>query len=453
MSKVVPNIPPVSGVTDPNTRAVLQALSDGMRVRNGEVGEGGEKFITVKELEAALTGDPNSGTGTSQLVGNRIATAMQEAINAFLNSRVVKLINERMAWIERPEWFDAKVKAATRNDIELIQGETQAMAKTIETNVAEINDNLALVQQELTATADAAGAAASAVTQLQTDVGGVQSIAQEALTLSQTTEGTVNGAWTVKFDANGYVVGAGLGVEGKGGTFDSTFAVQADRFAIKSPVGDKVPFLVDATGAYFDTNMIVNGSITAAKIDSRGLTIRDNAGNIILGSGTGLDWSRVTGLGALATLNQVTGTYIANLTVDTINVLDGSITKVSAASSQPNLNISTTGYYNGATVTGPSFTTVNGVLPRVLINAAIHIDSFAESSKSYTFHVRRNGSDIFSVTSVTIKAKADLVYAIPVIDNSPSSSATYSVGVTTLQGSTNQQILRYAAITVQALRR
>lgn len=50
-------------------------------------------------------------------------------------------------------------------------------------------------------------------------------------------------------------------------------------------------------GAIFNGNLLVNGSVSAGKIDTRGLTIKDAAGNVILGSGTGLDWGQVVGIG------------------------------------------------------------------------------------------------------------------------------------------------------------
>jgi hypothetical protein len=51
-----------------------------------------------------------------------------------------------------------------------------------------------------------------------------------------------------------------------------------------------------ADGTIIDGNLIVTNSITASKINSNGLTIRDNAGNIIFGAATALDWSRVGGV-------------------------------------------------------------------------------------------------------------------------------------------------------------
>lgn len=39
----------------------------------------------------------------------------------------------------------------------------------------------------------------------------------------------------------------------------------------------------------------IRGQLTAAQIDTRGLTIKDAGGTVIFGSGTGLDWSQITG--------------------------------------------------------------------------------------------------------------------------------------------------------------
>lgn len=58
-------------------------------------------------------------------------------------------------------------------------------------------------------------------------------------------------------------------------------------------------------GAIINGNLLVNGSVSAGKIDTRGLTIKDASGNVILGAGTGLDRSLVNGLGALATQDNV----------------------------------------------------------------------------------------------------------------------------------------------------
>jgi hypothetical protein len=45
-----------------------------------------------------------------------------------------------------------------------------------------------------------------------------------------------------------------------------------------------------------DASLVVEGGITADRLDTRLLTIKDAAGNIIFGSGVGLDYSRIVGL-------------------------------------------------------------------------------------------------------------------------------------------------------------
>ena len=58
-------------------------------------------------------------------------------------------------------------------------------------------------------------------------------------------------------------------------------------------------------GVIINGSMVVNGSLAASKIDTRGLDIRDASGNVIFSAGTPLNVSRVSGLGNLAKANTV----------------------------------------------------------------------------------------------------------------------------------------------------
>lgn len=51
----------------------------------------------------------------------------------------------------------------------------------------------------------------------------------------------------------------------------------------------------DVPGIVISGNMLVNGSVAAGKIDTRGLDIRDASGNVILSAGTNLAASRISG--------------------------------------------------------------------------------------------------------------------------------------------------------------
>lgn len=69
-----------------------------------------------------------------------------------------------------------------------------------------------------------------------------------------------------------------------------------------------------------DGNLLVTGSVTASKINSNGLSIKDSEGNVILAAGTAIDWtklgsasSNLTGLGYIGDLNATYGADASNL--------------------------------------------------------------------------------------------------------------------------------------------
>lgn len=65
------------------------------------------------------------------------------------------------------------------------------------------------------------------------------------------------------------------------------------------------------TTGFLDAGRIEAGSITAQMIDSRGLSIKDANGNVILAAGSPLDVSNIAGLGTLAQFSSIT---LANIT-------------------------------------------------------------------------------------------------------------------------------------------
>ena len=87
-----------------------------------------------------------------------------------------------------------------------------------------------------------------------------------------------------------------------------------------------------------NAELIVDGAITANKIDSRGLTIKDANGNVILGAGTGLNVSNITGLGSFATVNKLTtsniSTYVDGLGVRNLLVGDAQITNANIGTAE-----------------------------------------------------------------------------------------------------------------------
>ena len=69
----------------------------------------------------------------------------------------------------------------------------------------------------------------------------------------------------------------------------------------------------EVPGAVINGNLLVQGSVAANKIDTRGLTIKDDNGKVIFGAGTALDKSWVKGLGSLASQNSVSSSQVTGL--------------------------------------------------------------------------------------------------------------------------------------------
>jgi hypothetical protein len=84
----------------------------------------------------------------------------------------------------------------------------------------------------------------------------------------------------------------------------------------------------------------IRGQLTAAQIDSRGLSIKDASGNIILAAGSPLSTSNISGLGGFAFIGSITSTnistfiasaaigsaYIANAAITNALIANGAIT-------------------------------------------------------------------------------------------------------------------------------
>ena len=306
----VPSIPPLSSVVDPNARAVLQAMVDGQRIRNGDVGDGDEKFLTVADLAQGISGSwTSSSSGKASVstpAAQSVANVLQKLSDKIMQSRAWKLLDERIAWIATPEWFNKKFDtsivaeqtirsdkdgelaqqittaftnlngnlAGVREEITAQSNATSALAQRVTTVVSDFNGSLGLVQQKLNSTTDQAGSTASSVTQLQTRVSGVEVTAKESLSLAASVEGAVRGTKVIAFDLNGYIAGTCLTVDqllGKPPT--SVFVIRADTFAVGAPGSQTVvPFFVQDGVTYIKTAMIADLSVDTLKLGNEVIT-------------------------------------------------------------------------------------------------------------------------------------------------------------------------------------
>ena len=179
------------------------------------------------------------------------------------------------------------------------------------------------------ATADAIETSAISIDQISArlDTGDYAAVKTSASTSASKIEG-IESKWTLQVDANGKVAGMAL-VSGASGT---AITMLADKFLFYQPNGSGAGKQVFTMGTVngvttlgFDGSAIFDGSIvarhvatnslTADKIDTRGLTIKDASGNIILSSGIPLNWSHISG--------QPSTIYNSNISIGSNGTLNG----------------------------------------------------------------------------------------------------------------------------------
>jgi hypothetical protein len=241
-------------------------------------------------------------------------------MDSILQSKLWKHLETRIERIERPEWFNDKFGTAVKefenvvesktsalaqkvirvganlnNNLAMVNQEittlvttTQSQATSITTLATQFNNNVSYVQQSLTSLTNAQSSQASTITTLQTDVGAASASAQQAFTLAQTVDGEIDAAWSVKVDANGYVAGFGFGVDGKAGAVTSDFYVRADRFAVGSPGAVKsVPFFIQGGKTYIENLMLTGLPLQTGSASMTGgatgdITITHNKGKFVI---------------------------------------------------------------------------------------------------------------------------------------------------------------------------
>lgn len=287
----------------------------------GRIGPGASTAMISEEAEARISADEAAATALSQ-VSAALTTAdanlltviqtesqtratetsalstlvedVQASLTTETSNRIAAIQTEQTARVAADESLSSRIDVVAAEVVTVdttlqaaVQGETQAriladsaeaqarslLAARVEDAENAIDVNVAAIATEAQARADGDGAIASTVTTLQSTVSG-------NTTSIQTQQATIDGLsaqYTVKIDANGYVSGFGLASTAVNGAPFSEFIVKADRFAIGSPQGEIIPFVVQTTpttingesvsaGVYMDSAYIVNGTITRAKI-------------------------------------------------------------------------------------------------------------------------------------------------------------------------------------------
>jgi len=106
-------------------------------------------------------------------------------------------------------------------------------------------------------------------------------------------------------------------------------------------------------GMVLTGDLMVDGSIAAVKVDTRGLVVRDIYGNPILGAGVSLSANYISGLGALATQSSVSAGQVSGLgaLATQNNVSSGQVTGLGSLALASSVSLgSTVKFPDGSTV-------------------------------------------------------------------------------------------------------
>lgn len=183
--------------------------------------------------------------------------------------------------------IDAKSSARYASTVDAIATETNARVTAVETLSTSLND---------------------ATTSIQT--------------IAETTDG-INAKYTVKIDANGYVVGYGLiaNAAKDNNPPDSSFIIKADKFAFGYPgYQGAYPFqigVVDGVSRVgVNGELLVDGTIGANKIKTEELEVGTN---ILLKPGAWIGYNQLTDT-PNTTYIDANGIYTGTLTANQVNV-------------------------------------------------------------------------------------------------------------------------------------
>lgn len=358
----------LSAASSGDLQDVLAAIQDEATARaNADAAEAAARTTLATQVRGSYTGTDITQLSTGLLYEERLARSSADSSLASSISVVSATANAKNKTYLQPTaptvglvagdvWYDSD---DANKSYRWTGSLWEATADT------RISANTAAIVSEQTARANGDSALATSISTLSSTVdANTAAISSEATTRASQT-GELYAKYTVKIDVNGYVSGFGLASTANNGTPTSQFIFKADQFAFGAPgLTTAYPFVIQASattangvavpaGVYIDAAYIKNGTITAAKIgnavidnakisdlnaakinagtlsadriaagsitadkiDTRNLTVKDANGNILLGSGTALNWSNLTG--------QPTGIYNSNITISSSGQLSG----------------------------------------------------------------------------------------------------------------------------------
>lgn len=258
-----------------------------------------QEIGNITSIGADLMQEIQDRIAANELLGAALQTAQNGVDSAFslINDEITQRTTAYNILVQSLNTMAAQIndtQAAIQNEATLrIQGD-EAIASQSSLLYAAKADLQAAVQTLGQAIVDGDDATASQLTTVQNTLGDQITSVQTGL---QTNINTINGKvtdigalYTAKVGVNGLI--GGFGVYNDGTEVQAGFDV--DLFWVGRTNADKKkPFIIDSVTGETYIDKAVIPTITADMIDTKGLTIKNEAGEVIFGSGTGLNWSLI----------------------------------------------------------------------------------------------------------------------------------------------------------------
>lgn len=206
----------------------------------------------------------------------------------------------------------------------VFSGMNLAQSQRIDTVVASVDSNAALLVSEQTARVNADSALATRIDTTQASVGNVSAIVQQNSSAIVGLDGRLDATYTIKAQVSSggqiYAAGMGLGVEQQpDGSYQSQFLVQADRFAVINVVNNNItsPFVIQGgqtfiRQALIGDSWITNAMIANASIDNAKITGTIQSDDYVSGQ-TGWRINKSAG-GGFEFNGSIAGGYRLNIT-------------------------------------------------------------------------------------------------------------------------------------------
>lgn len=261
-----------AGIVGPATATARPSIEDTIRQLSGKIDQGAlaqelrSNIDHIGLLDNTISGEIRDRIAANQALGvalNGVQSDVDSAIT-LIETEVTERINANSALLTSMNLMGVGFQNSVTGlveEVELVATANTALASKITTVEATVNGDTATGQVGLTAKVNAV-------------------------------TGAVESMYTAKVGVNGLI--GGFGLYNDGTVVEAGFDV--DRFWVGKDDLTIKPFIIE-NGEVFINKAAIQ-TLTADKIDTRGLVIRDteaNGGGIIFGAGNALDWGRVGG--------------------------------------------------------------------------------------------------------------------------------------------------------------